>query len=140
MTGLGARSRAFLVRLAKVFGKRGLLVAAVFVAALLATVLGAGAATHSSAPAEVSLASGGAASLQASIARGAKAPSKLRARKAVRGHLPKAVKLSHPREFHLTKAHGKVFDVRTLKSKVVRRERPERTPPGFAAPGSRAAE
>src|SRR6478752_3970683 len=59
---------------------------------------------------------------------------------AVKGHLPKAVKRSHPRELHLKAAHGKVFDVRKLKSVVVKKERPERTAPGYARPGSRAAE
>jgi hypothetical protein len=58
----------------------------------------------------------------------------------VRGHLPKSVKRSHPRELHLKAAHSKVFDVRKLKSKVVKKERPERTAPGFAPAGSRAAE
>jgi hypothetical protein len=81
-----------------------------------------------------------ASSPQPSMQGAAKKSSKPRARTAVRGHLPKAVKRSHPRELHLKAAHGKVFDVRTLKSKVVRKERPERTAPGFAPAGSRAAE
>jgi hypothetical protein len=66
--------------------------------------------------------------------------SSLKHRTAVRGHLPKAVKHTHPRELHLKAAHGKVFDVRKLKSHVVKKERPERTAPGFAPAGSRAAE
>ena len=57
----------------------------------------------------------------------------------MRGHLPKAVKRSHPRELHLKAAHGKVFDVRKLKSVVVKQERPERAAPGFS-PAGRAAE
>ena len=61
-------------------------------------------------------------------------------RTAVRGHLPKAIKRSHPRELRLKAAHGKVFDVRKLKSVVAKKERPERTAPGFAPAGSRAAE
>jgi len=43
----------------------------------------------------------------------------------------KPVTLTHPAVLHLKAAHAKVFDVRTLKSKVVRRERPERHAPGF---------
>src|SRR5262249_17927188 len=35
-----------------------------------------------------------------------------------------------PRELHLTRAHGAVFDVRKLKSIVVKQERPERAGPG----------
>jgi hypothetical protein len=50
------------------------------------------------------------------------------------------VKHSHPTELHLKAAHGKVFDVRKLKSVVVKKERPERRAPGYAPAGSRAAE
>ena len=38
--------------------------------------------------------------------------------------------LTHPRTFHLTKARSAVFDVRKLRSVVVKRERPERRAPG----------
>ena len=37
--------------------------------------------------------------------------------------------LSNPKALHLTKAGSAVFDVRTLKSVVVKRERPERAAP-----------
>src|SRR5213596_506508 len=47
---------------------------------------------------------------------------------AVKGKLPKPRVLSRPTELHLTKAHGAVFDVRTLKSTVVRRRRRPRRP------------
>src|SRR5438093_163220 len=48
---------------------------------------------------------------------------------AVKGKLPKPRVLSRPTELHLTKAHDAVFDVRTLKSTVVRRERLEHAAP-----------
>ena len=44
---------------------------------------------------------------------------------AQKGKLPKAIALSRPHVLHLTKARSAVFDVRGLKSRVVRRERPE---------------
>jgi hypothetical protein len=50
---------------------------------------------------------------------------------ARKGQLPRTVTRSRPRELHLTRAHDKVFDVRKLKSIVVRRERPEHQAPGF---------
>ena len=113
------------------------MVAAILVAAAVATVVAASATTHAT-PAQEAVAR--ASSLQPSRAGGSEKASSFKHRKAVRGHLPKAVKHSHPRELHLKAAHSKVFDVRKLKSKVVKKERPERTAPGFAPPGSRAAE
>jgi hypothetical protein len=122
----------------KILTRRGSVVAAVLVAAAIATVVAASATTHAG-PAEMAVlrASGPQASMQGVSTKTA-AP--LKALKAVRGHLPKAVKRTHPRELHLVKAHSKVFDVRKLKSTVVKKERPERRAPGYAAEGSRAAE
>src|SRR5690349_4642132 len=121
----------------KVLTRRGSVVAALVVAAAVVTVVGASATRHGSPAHVVALR---ASSPQASMpgARSAK-QGKPRARKAVRGHLPKAVKRSHPRELHLTKAHSKVFDVRKLKSTVVKKERPERRAPGYS-PAGRVAE
>src|SRR5437762_448366 len=42
--------------------------------------------------------------------------------KANRGNLPKPAAVSKPTVLHLTKAHSAVFDVRTLRGKVVRKE------------------
>src|SRR5690349_11998616 len=121
----------------KVLTRRGSVVAALVVAAAVVTVVGASATRHGSPAHVVALR---ASSPQASMpgARSAK-QGKPRARKAVRGHLPKAVKRTHPRELHLTKAHSKVFDVRKLKSTVVKKERPERRAPGYS-PAGRVAE
>jgi Carboxypeptidase regulatory-like domain len=52
-----------------------------------------------------------------------------RATKAIPGNLKKPQVLSKPTELYLRKAHSAVFDVRKLKSTVVKRERPERTAP-----------
>ncbi|HSS80901.1 MAG TPA: carboxypeptidase regulatory-like domain-containing protein [Gaiellaceae bacterium] len=134
--GVG-RGRKLVEHVLKTFTKRWVAVAAVLVAAAVATVVAASATTHTS-PAELSLARTG--SPQASMAGGQTRASSFKHRVAVKGHLPKAVKHSHPRELHLKAAHGKVFDVRKLKSTVVKKERPERTAPGYARPGSRAAE
>ena len=109
------------------FSRRGIVISAVFVLVTVATVVGASATRHAPAP---QLAVTRASSPQPSMQGAAKKSSKPRARTAVRGHLPKAVKRSHPRELHLKAAHGKVFDVRTLKSRVARKDRPERTAPG----------
>src|SRR6476659_9008731 len=133
----GRRERGLAAQVLRTFTKRWVAVAGVLVAAAVATVVTASATTHSS-PAEMSVARTG--SLQPSMAGGGKRTKSLKHRTAVRGHLPKAVKRSHPRELHLKAAHGKVFDVRKLKSIVVKKERPERTAPGYARPGSRAAE
>ncbi len=65
--------------------------------------------------------------------------SKHTAVKAVRGKLNKPTVLSAPTELHLKKAHGAVFDVRTLKSTVVKQERPEHAAPGQAAEESEPA-
>jgi MBG domain/Carboxypeptidase regulatory-like domain len=46
---------------------------------------------------------------------------------------------TRPNELHLTAAHAKVFDVRTLRSKPVKRERPEHHPPGVQEEDERAA-
>ena len=119
------------------FYRRGILIPGVFVLATLATVVGARATTHAPA-AQVAVTRS--ASLQPSMAGGAKHSSPFKHRTAVRGHLPTANKRSHPRELRLKAAHGKVFDVRKLKSVVAKKERPERTAPGFAPAGSRAAE
>ena len=131
------RGRRLAEETLRTFTKRWVAVAAILVAAAVATVVAASASTHAS-PAEVAVAR--TASLHPSIAGGGKSSKSLKHRTAVRGHLPKSVKRSHPRELHLKAAHSKVFDVRKLKSKVVKKERPERTAPGFAPAGSRAAE
>jgi hypothetical protein len=123
-------------RVVKLFARRWVAVGVVLVGASVATVLAAS-ATHSTAQTAVARASG---PQRSTAGPGRTSPSSLRARTAVRGHLPKAVERSHPRELHLQRAHSSVFDVRTLKSTVVRKERPERTPPGFAPEGTRAAE
>src|SRR3954470_9408423 len=139
-TGQGNGREHWLARpIVKLLTKRGLVVAAVLVGAGGATVLAASATTHSS-PARVAV-ERSATSLRPSMAGGGATSAKaLRHRKAVRGHLPKTVTHTHPRELHLKAAHGKVFDVRKLKSAVVKKERPERTAPGYAPAGSRAAE
>jgi hypothetical protein len=133
----GSRERGLVAQVVKVFTKRWVAVAAILVASAIATVVAASATMRSSSP-QVSLAR--AASLQPSMAGGVRHSSSFKHRKAVKGHLPKAVKRSHPRELHLTKAGSKVFDVRKLKSIVSKKERPERKAPGFAPAGSRAAE
>src|SRR6478735_5389747 len=133
----GRRERGLAAQVLRTFTKRWVAVAGVLVAAAVATVVAASATTHSS-PAELSVARTG--SPQASMAGGPNRTSSFKHRVAVKGHLPKAVKRSQPRELHLKAAHGKVFDVRKLKSIVVKKERPERTAPGYARPGSRAAE
>src|SRR4051794_33128528 len=45
------------------------------------------------------------------------------------GNHPKPIRLTKPVARHLTKAGSAVFDVRSLKSVVVRQERPERQSP-----------
>ena len=132
------RGRKLAEETLRTFTKRWVAVAAILVAAAVATVVAASATTHASSSAQVAVAR--ASSLQPSMAGGGKSTKSLKHRTAVRGHLPKSVKRSHPRELHLKAAHSKVFDVRKLKSKVVKKERPERTAPGYALPGSRAAE
>ena len=132
------RGRKLAEETLRTFTKRWVAVAAILVAAAVATVVAASATTHASSSAQVAVAR--ASSLQPSMAGGGKSTKSLKHRTAVRGHLPKSVKRSHPRELHLKAAHSKVFDVRKLKSKVVKKERPERTAPGFAPAGSRAAE
>src|SRR5580765_8385277 len=64
---------------------------------------------------------------------------KATAAKAVKGALKKPIALSKPTELHLRKAHGAVFDVRTLKSTVVKKERPEHPAPGQAGEGREAS-
>jgi hypothetical protein len=49
---------------------------------------------------------------------------------ATYGQRPTPVHLGSARRLHLTKAGSKVFDVRTLRGGVVKRERPERALPG----------
>ncbi|MFL5960648.1 MAG: PxKF domain-containing protein [Gaiellaceae bacterium] len=49
------------------------------------------------------------------------------------GQLPKSNRLTKPTVLHLEKAHSAVFDVRSLKSVVVKRERPEDGGPDEAA-------
>ena len=132
------RGRRLAEETLRTFAKRWVAVAAILVAAAVATVVAASATTHASSSAQVAVAR--ASSLQPSMQGAAKKPSAPRARVAVRGHLPKAAKQSHPRTLHLKAAHAKVFDVRKLKSVVVKKERPERQAPGFAPTGSRAAE
>ena len=132
------RGRKLAEETLRTFTKRWVAVAAILVAAAVATVVAASATTHASSSAQVAVAR--ASSLQPSMAGGGKSTKSLKHRTAVRGHLPKSVKRSHPRELHLKAAHSKVFDVRKLKSKVVKKERPERAAPGYALPGSRAAE
>ena len=134
----GGRGRKLAEETLRTFAKRWVAVAAILVAAAVATVVAASATTHASSSAQVAVAR--ASSLQPSMAGGGKSTKSLKHRTAVRGHLPKSVKRSHPRELHLKAAHSKVFDVRKLKSKVVKKERPERAAPGYALPGSRAAE
>jgi carboxypeptidase family protein/Big-like domain-containing protein len=126
-------------RYMRMFAKRWIVVAAILVGAASATVVAASSTTHTS---SVGLSVAHARSLQPSIAGGTNRDrvASFKHRTAVKGHVPKSVKLSHPRELHLTAAHGKVFDVRKLKSTVVKKERPEREAPGFAPAGSRAAE
>ncbi len=126
-------------RVLQLFTKRGIVVAGVLVAAAVATVVAASASTHAS-PAQ-QLVERGAAQQQRSFAGPGKAsPASVRARTAVRGHLPRTHRRTRPQTLHLKAAHPKVFDVRKLKSTVVRKERTERTPPGFAPEGTRAAE
>ena len=132
------RGRTPARRYMRMFTKRGVAVAAVLVGAAMATVIAAGATTHAS-PAQQFVKRG--PSVQPSMAGSGKASKgSVRARTAVRGHLPKAVKRSRPQQLHLKAAHSKVFDVRKLKSTVVKKERPERTAPGYAPEGTRAAE
>jgi hypothetical protein len=118
------------------FHRRGIVIPAVFVLVTVATVVGASATTHTSSSQE----GVARAALQPSMSGGAKNATSFKHRKALRGHLPKAVKRSLPRELHLKAAHSKVFDVRKLKSVVVKKERPERKAPGYAPAGSRVAE
>ena len=113
------RGRRLAEETLRTFTKRWVAVAAILVAAAVATVVAASATTHAS-PAEVAVAR--ASSLQPSMAGGGKSTKSLKHRTAVPGHLPKSVKRSHPRELHLKAAHGKVFDVRKLKSKVVKKK------------------
>src|SRR5439155_23775978 len=64
--------------------------------------------------------------------------SGLRAKRARKGHQPKRT-VRHPRELFLKKAHSKVFDVRKLRGKVVKRERPEVGQPLSEHAGNAAA-
>ena len=48
-------------------------------------------------------------------------------------HLPPSRRLKNPTEQHLKKARGAVFDVRNLRSTVIKKERPEHPAPGEAA-------
>ena len=137
MRHVRCRGRRLAEEILRTFTKRWVVVAAILVAAAVATVVAASATTHTSSATQ---AVARASSLQPSMAGGGKSTKSLKHRTAVRGHVPKSVKRSHPRELHLKAAHSKVFDVRKLKSKVVKKERPERTAPGFAPAGSRAAE
>ncbi len=132
------RGRRLAEKALKTFTRRWVVVATILAAAAVATVVAASATTHATSAAQAVDARTG--SLQPSMAGGPKRASSFKHRTAVRGHLPKSVKRSHPRELHLKAAHGKVFDVRKLKSTVAKKERPERTAPGFAPAGSRAAE
>ena len=99
----------------------------------LVLVLGAGLIS-------VALASGGSRQLGdgAPVAQTALGPSRSlqgggvkqsRGAHPVRRGAVKPVVATHPVERYLTRAHGSVFDVRKLKSKVVKRERPEHESP-----------
>src|SRR4051794_4039055 len=103
-TGQGnGREHGLARQIVKLLTKRGLVVAAVLVGAGVATVLAASATTHSS-PAREAVER--TASPQPSRLGGRmKNATALRHRTAVRGHLPKAVKRSHPRALHLQAAH-----------------------------------
>ncbi|HSC50007.1 MAG TPA: carboxypeptidase-like regulatory domain-containing protein [Gaiellaceae bacterium] len=118
--------------------KRGIVVGAVLVGAAVATVVAASATTPGSA-AQRAVARGF-AQQRSTAGPGKTTRSSLHARTAMRGHLPRAVVRSRPRELHLRAAGSRVFDVRMLKGTVARKERPERTPPGFAPEGTNAAE
>jgi carboxypeptidase family protein len=125
-------------RYTRVFTKRGLIVAATLVGAAVATVVAASATTHPS-PSQQSV-ERSAPQQRSALGSGRTSGAAVRARTAVRGHLPRAVKRFRPQQLHLEAAHGKVFDVRKLKGAVVRKERPERIAPGFAPEGTLAAE
>ncbi|HTS73439.1 MAG TPA: carboxypeptidase regulatory-like domain-containing protein, partial [Gaiellaceae bacterium] len=113
--------------------RRTFAVGAVFALVALGALVGGRWATHADgtgapAAAPTSLAT---ASPTPSI-QGGGAPAAISKGKVARkGSLPKAVVRSRPRELHLTRAHGKVFDVRKLHGTVVKQERPERQAPGF---------
>ncbi len=113
--------------------RRTFVVGAVFALIALGALVGGRSATHARetgapAAAPASLAT---ASPSPSI-QGGGAPTTIPKGKVARkGSLPKAAVRSHPVELHLTRAHGKVFDVRNLHGAVVKQERPERQAPGF---------
>ncbi|HXZ57710.1 MAG TPA: carboxypeptidase-like regulatory domain-containing protein, partial [Gaiellaceae bacterium] len=113
--------------------RRTFAVGAVFALVALGALVGGRSATHAGgtgapAAAPASLA---AASPTPSI-QGGGAPTAIPKGKVARtGSLLKGVVRSRPRELHLTRAHGKVFDVRKLQGTVVKQERPERQAPGF---------
>jgi hypothetical protein len=67
------------------------------------------------------------------------AVAKPTAAKAVKSDLKNPVVRTNPTELHLRKAHGAVFDVRTLKSTVVKKERPEHQAPGEVGEGREAS-
>jgi Carboxypeptidase regulatory-like domain len=117
--------------------RRTFVVGVVFALIAVGALLGGRSATSSrgtGAPAEASGSRLATASQSPSTpGRGATATSIPRAKVARKGHLPKAVVRSKPVELHLTRAHGKVFDVRNLHGTVVKRERPERQAPGFSS-------
>ncbi len=129
------RGRPPVRRYRRVLTKRGITVAAVLFGAAIATVVAASATTHPS-PSQHLVEQ--APRQRAVLGSGTTSPASVHARTAVRGHLPRAVERSRPRQLHLTAAHSKVFDVRTLKGAVVRKERPDRIAPGFALEGTRA--
>src|SRR6476646_9364733 len=103
-----------------------LVVAVVLVAAAVPSAMAAFRA-HSVAPTVASSSSGGAArSIQGGVPpSGAKPHAGI----VKPGNRPQASRQTKPVERHLKKAGSAVFDVRSLKSTVVKRERSERTSP-----------
>jgi hypothetical protein len=115
--------------------RRTFVVGTAFALLVLAALIGGRSATHASGSSALSGASVNLAPSSPSRATpGGGSPTGnplTRVKVARTGHRPKATRRTRPRELHLTWAHGKVFDVRKLKSVVVRRERPERPAPGI---------
>ncbi len=93
-----------------------------------AVVALAGSLERRSHPAPISAVAAGAAGRLAPGGSVSAAPT--RAVAARPGTVPKPSRF-HPSVLHLKAAHAAVFDVRKLKSTVVRRERPEHAPPGI---------
>src|SRR3954452_22481169 len=122
--GRGRAVRDFLVRACFALRtRRALTVGLVLVAAVVPAAVGA--SQRASAPLMLQRAAGPARALPG----GASPQTKPSAGVAHSGQIPKPKSLTKPTELHLTKAGSAVFDVRSLKSVVVRRERPERKSP-----------